>query len=366
MSEPLRTAVVGCGGIAQMMHLPTLTERPDLFTVTALCDVDDKTLAAVGDRYGVRARASTLDEVLAQDDVEAVLLCSPDAHGEPVARALAAGKHVFAEKPLGFSLRETEVAAAAAEASDRVLFVGTHKRYDPAFRRARALVRENEGVTFAGVRVLHPDDGAYRTHHAILPVREYRPSTGADVRAGMLAATRDGLREQVDELVGVDAPDERRVAALVLFQSLIHDANLIRGALGEPDEVLHASVWNGGLSQTSLTRFGDARVELTWLFLDGVRNYEEEVRFFAPDLRVTLTFPSPYLKHAPTPLAVERARGQELVTEHHTVSHDEAFREELHAFRAAVRDGAPVETDAADALSDARWLAAIAQAWSRG
>jgi len=169
----------------------------------------------------------------------------------------------------------------------------------------------------------------------------------------------------IDELVGHKAPDEQRIAALVLFQSLIHDANLIRGVLGEPDEVLSAHVWNGGLAQTSLTRFGDARVELTWIFLDGVHNYEEEVRFLAPDTRVTLTFPSPYLRHAPTPLAIERAAGGELVEELHTVSHEEAFRMELYAFHAAVRDGAAVETSADDATADARWLTAIAARWPR-
>jgi len=56
VSQPLRVGVVGCGGIAQMMHLPTLAERSDLFQIVALADVSEKTLDAVGDRYGVRAR----------------------------------------------------------------------------------------------------------------------------------------------------------------------------------------------------------------------------------------------------------------------------------------------------------------------
>ena len=47
MSQLLRVGVIGCGGVAQMMHLPTLAERPDLFTIAGLVDVDARTLAAV-------------------------------------------------------------------------------------------------------------------------------------------------------------------------------------------------------------------------------------------------------------------------------------------------------------------------------
>jgi len=48
VSGKLRVGVIGCGGIAQMMHLPTLAERPDLFEIAAIGDISEATLAAVG------------------------------------------------------------------------------------------------------------------------------------------------------------------------------------------------------------------------------------------------------------------------------------------------------------------------------
>ena len=51
-----------------------------------------------------------------------------------------------------------------------------------------------------------------------------------------------------------------RPRRLVLLTSLIHDINLIRGLVGEPEEVLSAHVWRGGMAQTSLTRFAFARL----------------------------------------------------------------------------------------------------------
>ena len=49
--------------------------------------------------------------------------------------------------------------------------VGYHKRYDPAYRRARDEVRALRDLRLVEATVLHPDDGAYRSHHAILPPR---------------------------------------------------------------------------------------------------------------------------------------------------------------------------------------------------
>ena len=75
----------------------------------------------------------------------------------------------------------------------------------------------------------------------------------------------------------------RRVAASLLFESLIHDINALRGMLGEPDEVLSAHVWRGGMAQTSLTRFpGDVRVSLSWIYAGGLKHYEERLRFVGP------------------------------------------------------------------------------------
>src|SRR3989442_6705746 len=114
MSGPLRVGVVGCGGIAQMMHLPTLAERPDVFSMVALADLNRATLEAVGSRYSVGGLHLDFRELVSRADVDAVLLLASGSHEEPAVAALQAGKHLFVEKPLGFSLEETERIAAGA------------------------------------------------------------------------------------------------------------------------------------------------------------------------------------------------------------------------------------------------------------
>ena len=362
MSQPLRVAVVGCGGIAQMMHLPTLAERPDLFSIVGLADIDRRTLDAVGARYHVERRTSDHRELVAQPDVDAVLVLASGLHREFVLAALDAGKHLFVEKPLGFSLAETEEIARAAKRSGCLLQVGYHKRFDPAYRRARVEVQRLRGLRFVDVTVLHPDEDPYRRHHALLPVRPPGTMTEDAIDAQVARETSAGdMRPRLDANVGADAPQSVRVALFVQLTSLIHDVNLLRGILGEPEEVLWAHTWRGGLAQTSLSRFaGDVRVLMSWISVPGLANYEETVRFVGPERRVTLTFPSPYLRHAPTALAIERMDGESHVVERHTVSYEEAFREELHEFHAAVRSGRPADPGVDEAVGDLKWIEAIA------
>ncbi len=367
MSGPLRVGVVGCGGIAQMMHLPTLAERPDLFSIVALADLNGATLEAVGRRYAVGGLHLDFRELVSRADVEAVLLLSSGSHEAPAVAALQAGKHVFVEKPLGFSLEETERITEVARRSPGRLMVGYHKRFDPAYVKAREEVRALRDLRYVEVTVLHPDDGAYREHHSLLPLPD-RPRTLPDeedsTRAVVRDATEGPFADCVTATVGAGAPREHRVGAFLLFQSLVHDVNALRGILGDPEAVVSAEVWRGGFAQHSISRFpGDVRVSLSWVFLPGLKHYEERLRFVSPEKRVTLVFPSPYLRHLPTPLFVERMEGGELVVEQRTVSYEEAFRAELHHFRRCLLEGTDPSPSLDDALGDARWMRAIARAY---
>lgn len=370
MSKPLRVGVVGVGGIAQMMHLPTLAERPDLFEMVAFADVSTETLEAVGRRYGVRNLSASHRDIARREDVDAVLVLSGGSHREAAVAALEAGKHLFVEKPLGYSVAETETIAAVADKSSGVVMVGYHKRYDPAVRKAMEAVRAMRDLRYVEVTVLHPDDSDYREHHSILPLRDAprvrTPEEDGNRRA--LAKVSEGpIAALVDQIAGDGAPPPVRVASCIATESLLHDLNLVRGFLGEPERVVSGHVWRGGFAQHSLTRFpNDVCVSASWVSVPGLRNYEETVRFIGNDERVTLVFPSPYLRHFPTPLTIERMAGDALVRESWTVSYEEAFRAELLEFSSAIRDNRAPETSIADAMGDARWLRALAAAYRAG
>src|SRR5262245_38974430 len=133
MADPLRVGVIGCGAIAQIMHIPHLVEYDERFQLVALSDVDQGTLDAVGDRYGIGNRHADYHDLLARNDIDAVVICHGGSHRDSTIAALDANKHVFVEKPLTWNLREAEDVAARAAKSDRIVQLAYHKLYDPAF-----------------------------------------------------------------------------------------------------------------------------------------------------------------------------------------------------------------------------------------
>ena len=110
-----------------------------------LCDSSDEALERWGSAFPSARTTSSLDELLADDSLDAVAVATPVAtHAELATRVLAAGKHCFVEKPLARSEREAEAVAEAARAADRVLMVGHLLEYHPGVERLSELVRSGE------------------------------------------------------------------------------------------------------------------------------------------------------------------------------------------------------------------------------
>ena len=139
MNDHVNVAVVGLGywgpNLVRVMHDVADSE------VAWICDLDTRALEKIGRRYpGVR-RTTHLEEVLADDSVDAVALATPVSTHFPLARrALAAGKHVFVEKPLAASAAEAIQLAALADEHGLVLMPGHTFLYSPPVRAIRGLI----------------------------------------------------------------------------------------------------------------------------------------------------------------------------------------------------------------------------------
>lgn len=99
---PIRFGVLGCAGIAGRRMMPAMRQVPEV-TPVAVASRDGARAAAFADRFGVAA-VRGYDELLRRDDIDAVYIPLPTGlHAEWIERALTAGKHVLAEKPLATS-----------------------------------------------------------------------------------------------------------------------------------------------------------------------------------------------------------------------------------------------------------------------
>src|SRR5688572_10002749 len=100
---------------------------------------------AFADEFGVELATTDLDELLADQRVEAIIVCSPTGlHAEQTERALRAGKHVLCEIPLATSLAETDHLIQVAKKSRRRLMVCHTERFYPTLGEVRRRVAAGE------------------------------------------------------------------------------------------------------------------------------------------------------------------------------------------------------------------------------
>lgn len=127
-----RLAIVGCGAIAEAMHLPAAAAIPGV-SVEALVDPDERRRGELQQRFRVPATAAALEEVAVP--LDAVVICSPPhLHRTLAETALARGWHVLCEKPMANSRADCEAMISAARAAGRVLALAHIFRFFPARR----------------------------------------------------------------------------------------------------------------------------------------------------------------------------------------------------------------------------------------
>jgi myo-inositol 2-dehydrogenase/D-chiro-inositol 1-dehydrogenase len=141
----VRIGSVGLGRLG-LAHAENIANRIRNAELAALCDVDAAKLNETANRLSVPHRFTSFEEMIACADIDAVVLVSPSAlHTKQIASALAAGKHVFSEKPLGVTVAECKEAEKAVEAHpEKVFMLGFMRRFDESYRYAHDKVTAGE------------------------------------------------------------------------------------------------------------------------------------------------------------------------------------------------------------------------------
>jgi len=343
MTKRLKVGVIGCGLIAQVMHLHYLRELSEQFEIAALCDVSEDVRSACACDYGVDRTFADWGDLIACD-IDAVLVLTSGSHAPIAIAAAEAGRHLLIEKPMCFSVQEGKAMIAAAKQAGVVMLVGYNKRYDPAYRRLQDEAKGLRDLRLARVTTLESPLQPYVTH--------YRLHKSAPLAADIAARFAADNNARITAAIGDADALSRRAYHLVLLDSMVHEFNAIRGVLGEPDRLEFADIIENAL--TAILRFGETQCIITWVDLPGLARYVMEFAFYALDRRLTLSFPSPFLRSAPTLLTTEAGDpgGPRAWSAEETTSYAESFKEELIHFHDCVCTGRQPVTSAVDALRD--------------
>ena len=183
--------VIGCGTIAQSAHLPAIARLRDRARLVAVADVRAEAAAQAGRDWGAAGVYTDARALLARDDVEIVVIATPEfLHREQVEAAAAAGKHILCEKPMAPTVADADAILAAARAAGVKFMVGHSRRFTPRYQAVRAaidrgavgrvrLVRENERRPRAMYRGLSLATGTWAPDGARAWTTSARYSLGA-------------------------------------------------------------------------------------------------------------------------------------------------------------------------------------------
>jgi predicted dehydrogenase len=141
----LRIGVLGAGPIAQAAHFEAIRKSRNA-ELYAICDLAEDLVSEMDAIHHPQITYLDYEEMLADPQVEAVIIAIADQfHVDMAAKALAAGKHVLVEKPLGVSVEECQSLKAVVNESGPILQVGTMKRFDPGIEFARQCIQQEMG-----------------------------------------------------------------------------------------------------------------------------------------------------------------------------------------------------------------------------
>ncbi len=335
--------MIGCGLIAQVMHLHYLRELSDRFEIAAVADLSEEVRSACAREYSVPKQFATWQELVAEP-LDAVLVLTSGSHAPMAIAAAKAGMHVLVEKPMCFSVSEGRAMVDAAAAAGVTLMVAYNKRYDPAYRRFVEEARTLTDARLMRVTTLESPLAPYIQH--------YKLHRGGTLPSSVVQALTDDNQARITAAIGEADPLSRWAYHLVLLDSLVHEFSAMRGVLGEPDRLDFADIRETGL--TAVLTFGATQCVFAWVDLPGIARYEMEFAVYSPDRRLTLSFPSPFLRNMPTLLVTESGESEtprSSRTEEIT-SFDESFEEELIHFHECATTGRQPITSGADTLHD--------------
>ncbi len=252
----LRVGILGCGPIAQFAHFESAVKarNADLY---AICDVAEDLVRRMGDTYRPGKRYHDYDAMLADPSLDAVIIATSDSYHVPASlKALAAGKHVLCEKPIGIGVEEVESLAAAVISSGKLLQIGHMKRFDPGLEAARDFIRDEMGAQLAFKAWYCDSTHRYTMTDAVQPLpiqsaRAKKPSDNpkADLRRYYMLAHGshlvDTARFLCGDLVEVNARLNEKFGAYSWFV----DVAFANGCMGHLDLTVAVRMdWHEGLT----------------------------------------------------------------------------------------------------------------------
>ncbi|RMD42582.1 hypothetical protein DV735_g2560, partial [Chaetothyriales sp. CBS 134920] len=292
----VNVGLIGCGEIAQVVHIPTLNFMKAWFRIAYLCDVSAAALAHCAAKIpGDDAVKTTRDpaELCASPDVDAVIVASSDEyHALHAILALKHDKHVLVEKPMALNRKAVDAIIEAEKTSKGSLMVGYMRRYAAPFEDAVKEIGGLDKVLYARVRDIIGPNSFFVDQSGTFPAKftDFRPEDSEDKtrRADEMVAI--ALKEDCG---GIPVTPETTLMWRIFGGLGSHDLSVMREALGIPTSVVGSSLgfpfWNVLYRYPTFTVSYESGI-------DNIPRFDAHLEIYGADKTIRVQYDTPYVK----------------------------------------------------------------------
>ncbi|WRT63707.1 uncharacterized protein IL334_000630 [Kwoniella shivajii] len=311
-SKILNVAVIGCGEVAQIAHIPNLIVASDMFKITALCDISVQSLELCSNRFGISNTFTSVSELLSSEiPIDLVFILTADQfHAEHIIQCADAGKHIMIEKPMAQTLAEYDAVEEARVRNKVVIFVGYMRRYATALQRLKEEIRGKQ-IKYVRVRDIIGNNNYFTSQSGQYQkyFKDHPPSSTKELLGRIQSNLKENLGSD-DNNIGKKL-DSRDSHSWSLLHSLAsHDLSAMRDIIGMPEKCLFASRSNDDDSSKSwwwnvIFKYDGFKAYYE-MGIDEVAVFDASIEVYTNDSRVKIQYDTPYVKGLPIKLIIQK------------------------------------------------------------
>ncbi len=341
----IKVGVIGVGTVAQLMHLPILSDLPDLFEITAVSDVSQSLRDYISNKYNAKNFESPFD-LVKDPDVDAVFVLSPDQfHTDYSKAAITAGKHVFIEKPVTLCPQELqELIELEKQHPNQICMVGYMRRFAQGFLKCKEIFdadpRKIEYMRFRDIIL----EGDFYIGQTKIP---FSPK---DISDEVKAESGKRRRDQIELALGKGSSEQQKISYQMLTGLGCHTLSAVRELVGLPKEIKSVAV--DGEHLIVVFQYEGFLAIYEIVNDQDIVQFDAAIEIYQHDRYMHIKHETPYLRYQPHNFTVIESSKTDTKTTIYGPDYRDSFENELKYFYKCVETGQKPKTSFEDSMQD--------------
>ena len=344
----INVGIIGLGEVAQLIHLPILSDLKDRYRIKAVADISPSLNEFIVNKYNILNSYLSPTEIIQDPEIDAVFVLSPDQHHfECVQESIKHGKHVFVEKPATLNIQQLkELVEIEESCPHQITMVGYMRRYAGSFLHAKELMqvspKKTEYLRFRDIICEGP-----------FFIAQTRPVfSPADIPAVLIKESNNRRIKQLDCALGPDTTTEQRTAYQMLTGLGCHSFSAVRELFGPPISVKTATASHLGELLIIVLEYDGFLATYELVNNQEIVQFDAAIEIYQRDRRLKINYETPYVRYQSSTLEVAEYTEGKAQTTIYGPDYRDPFANEILEFYDCVASNRKPKTSLQDSLED--------------